>query len=163
MAPLESSTFSRLFRRATAGLIISGLLGVAIGMVVPAQADPTEEYAIKQDAFDAHRKARVFTSVNQVLAVLRAQPASASQRCLESIKQMHEARHQAAEIAEDPHSGHTELAQDVADSATEDALAICGADAHAACPGSAGNPALVAACASLPPTPPPPAEDGMEY
>ncbi|GAC86436.1 hypothetical protein Gbth_025_032 [Gluconobacter thailandicus F149-1 = NBRC 100600] len=91
------------------------------------------------------------TGVNQILKVLQVHPDSASDSCINALKEMHAAQDQLSKEEGHENNQDVEVARDVTASSMEDVTTICGTDARTLCRESAGqNPALAAACHALP-------------
>lgn len=89
--------------------------------------------------------------VNQVLKVLQTHPDSATDACINALKEMHAAQDQLSKEEGHENNQDVEVARDVTSSTMEDVTTICGADARTLCRESAeSNPKLDAACHALP-------------
>lgn len=90
-------------------------------------------------------------NVNMVLKVLQVHPDSASDSCINALKEMHAAQDQLTKEEGHENNQDVEVARDVTSSTMEDVITICGTDARRLCQESAAqNPNLAKACHGLP-------------
>lgn len=89
-------------------------------------------------------------ALNKVLQVLQQDPSSASDACVDALKELHKTQDIVATDEARSKDQDLAVARDVLESDYEDATQICGADARTLCRTSSGKlPKLPPACAAI--------------
>ncbi|NIE80391.1 MULTISPECIES: hypothetical protein [Asaia] len=92
--------------------------------------------------------------LNRILAVLQTDPDSASDSCVEALKELHKTQKIVANQDSDSNNQDAAVARDVLESDFEETIEVCGTDARTLCrtKGEA-DPKLPAMCAAIRPRP----------
>lgn len=90
--------------------------------------------------------------INKILRVLQTNPDSASDSCINALKEMRNAQSALSkqEQTDPEHNEDIGVARDILSSDMEDVSTICGADARTYCRKAQNNPKLAASCNALP-------------
>lgn len=80
-----------------------------------------------------HRKNDPASVLNRTLEVLQVEPDSASDACVEALKELHKTQKIVADQDTDSSNQDAAVARDVLESDFEEAIAICGTDARSLC------------------------------
>ncbi len=85
----------------------------------------------------------------RVIAVLRLQPSTAGQSCLDALHEVHQTEDQVKVLQNKTNNPDLALAQDVLETDYENAKEICGADAGRVCAGPGQVSGVAATCRAL--------------
>ncbi|GBQ90352.1 hypothetical protein [Asaia krungthepensis] len=107
-----------------------------------------------------HPKNDPASVLNRILAVLQTDPDSASDSCVEALKELHKTQKIVADQDTDSTNQDAAVARDVLESDFEETIEVCGADARTMCRTRAEtNPKLPPLCAAIRPRPQADGED----
>ncbi|GAB6855651.1 hypothetical protein [Asaia astilbis] len=114
---------------------------VLLGLPLAAQAAP-------------HPKNDPASILNRILAVLQTDPDSASDACVEALKELHKTQKIVADQDTDSTNSDAAVARDVLESDFEETIEVCGTDARRLCrTKSETQPKLPGLCAAIRPRP----------
>lgn len=117
------------------------LAALMLGLPLPAQAAP-------------HPKNDPASILNRILAVLQTDPDSASDSCVEALKELHKTQKIVADQDTDSNNQDAAVARDVLESDFEETIEVCGTDARTMCRTKAeSDPKLPPLCAAIRPRP----------
>ncbi|WP_035447710.1 hypothetical protein [Asaia prunellae] len=123
------------------------LATLLIGLPLAAQAAP-------------HLKNDPASVLNRILAVLQTDPDSASDACVEALKELHKTQKIVANQDTDSSNQDAAVARDVLESDFEETIEVCGTDARRLCrTKSEADPKLPPLCTAIRPRPPSESDD----
>ncbi|GBQ12340.1 hypothetical protein [Swaminathania salitolerans] len=117
--------------------ILPALFGLAILVPLSAQAA-------------SHPRNDPASVLNRILAVLQADPDSASDSCVEALKELHKTQKIVADMDTDNANQNAAVARDVLESDFDETIEVCGTDARTLCRTKAETlPKLPALCLAI--------------
>ncbi|MBS1102507.1 hypothetical protein JK202_05675 [Gluconobacter sp. Dm-62] len=141
-----------MIKRHSRPALLLALLPLAVALAAPVTAWSDDGQAKTNDD-DPTINQQGF-AINKILRVLQINPDAASDSCISSLKEMHQAQTALGkEEGGDPeHNQDIGVARDVVSSAMEDVTNMCGADARTYCRKATAHPdpKFTAACNGLP-------------
>ena len=130
-------------------LLLAAML-LAVSFAAPVTAHASDDGGAKTNDDDPGINAQGI-AVNKILKVLQSDPDSASDSCINALKEMHTSQDQLAQQEAKNNNQDLGVARDVVASDMEDVATMCGADARRLCRSPDGEKGKLAqACDTLP-------------